>query len=262
MADSKIFKDILIENIGYRVKDGRCVFCSEKLIPGEYCTCKNAEKINKYFKKINNHLEKVETFNNFFEDKQILCELKKNANTPDLFNGYDLYFYEIENESQKKGFDIVSDYYKNAVKNFLFGTNLIILGNYGTGKTALISVLCNLLTEEFFFDCRFVNIVDLFDIVKASFSSLSIDTLKLIEIYKKADFLFLDDIDKKTPTSYAKELVYSIVNSRVENELPTIITANHDLEDLDKNFYGEATISRLVHKSKIVLFTHKNKRFI
>ena len=37
--------------LGERTKNGACVFCKKPLTQGEYCTCNEAKKVNRYFKK-------------------------------------------------------------------------------------------------------------------------------------------------------------------------------------------------------------------
>jgi len=88
-----------------------------------------------------------------------------------------------------------------------------------------------------------------------------VNTTDYINRYKKADFLFLDDIDKREPTDYIKQILYSVVNYRVENELPVVISANAMLNELEQKF-GEAIISRLVEKSRVVLFEQANERLV
>ena len=104
--------------------------------------------------------------------------------------------------------------------------------------------------------------VDLKGEITKCFNSKSSKTVdEVVDRFKKADFLFLDDIDKLTPTEYVREFIYSLVNYRVENQLPIITSANHNLEDLDSKFYGEAIVSRLINNSPVVIFEHKNRRF-
>ena len=54
--------------------------------------------------------------------------------------------------------------------------------------------------------------------------------------------------------------MYGIANYRGENKLPTWINANHSLEELSNNFYGEGTISRFYDSSIKAKFTGENWR--
>lgn len=106
------------------------------------------------------------------------------------------------------------------------------------------------------------NAVDLINEIKDSFNtSTKITTKEVLERYCKSDFMFIDDIDKLNPTDYARELMYSIVNIRYEKELPIVISSNSSIETLDKKYFGEAVVSRLLEKSTYIQFDLEDMRF-
>ena len=259
----KKFKNKTCELYGQRIKDGKCCFCGKDLKDGEYCKCKEAVLKKRYFKKANKKVTTYYDFMNLGDFENARSMMRAKVKTPSIFDGFDFDFYETTNDSQKNALQKVSDYSQNIVEHFLNGTNLILIGNYGTGKTMLMSILCDKAVDEFLFDAKFINGVDLINKIKSTFSDTStVSALQMAEYYRDADLLFIDDIDKIKPSEYVRELMYSIVNYRIENELPTIISANNSLEDLDDKYFGEATISRLATKgkSRIVRFTHENWR--
>lgn len=248
--------------IGKRTTDGKCSFCGKELASGEYCDCKEAKKKNRFFKK---WADLVRNVNDYILTNNTLEEAQKYVGsffrTPEKFDGMSFEDYEIESDSEKKGFEITVEYYNKAVQNYLTGMNLLFLGKYGTGKTMLMSILCNELSNNYLFSCKYANAVNLWQQITDSFKNNDKSVKDVVSPYKKAQFLFLDDIDKVKPNDYAREIFYDIVNHRTEKELPTVISANHSLEDLDEKYYGEAIVSRLVQNSKIINFTHKNRRF-
>jgi DNA replication protein DnaC len=76
---------------------------------------------------------------------------------------------------------------------------------------------------------------------------------------KKAKLLFIDDLGiEKTSDRYLENL-YLIINYRYENKLPTIITSNMSLEDLEKHLTPQIT-SRIKSMCKIIQFTGKDRR--
>lgn len=257
-VESKEFLKVTIEKFGKRVENQTCIFCKETLLNNEYCNCRKAERINKYFQKADRLASKMEHLKTVCSNKEIIELVKKDCNIPDKFLGYELEDYVVQNESQRKVLFSISEYRKNIIEDFLIGKNLILFGNYGTGKTMLMSILCDIAAQEYLFNCKFVNIVDLLHEIQSSFKSEK-DTIKIIDRYKTADFLFLDDIDKKAPTPYLKEILYSLVNYRVEKELPIIVSFNHTLEELDSAF-GEAVVSRIAENAQVVHFAHENMR--
>lgn len=254
----------VFEKFGKRIIDGKCAFCGKEL-NNDFCDCSEAALINRFYKRAWAKVREIEEY------KIINVNLKEIQNeyilplvhTPKKFEGMEFKHYITENESQKRVLNGVLEYYKKAVCHYLTGMNLILFGNYGTGKTMLMSILCRALAKDYLFNCRFVNVVDLMNDIKDSFNTATKKTTKeVLDNYCKSEFLFLDDIDKIKPTDYAKEVIYSLVNYRTEHELPTIISANHTPEELDLNYFDEAIVSRLadIDNSKIIQFSHNNKR--
>ena len=252
-----------IKIIGKRKDSGKCYYCGKQLSDNEYCDCSEAKKFNRYFKKVQ---KKIAIYNDYISlninSKDAYSDIKRTYKTPALFDGFNFDDYIVESDSEKNGKAAAEKYFKNAISNFLFGKNLVLIGGFGTGKTMLESILCNNLAERWLFSCQFINAVDLKGEITKCFNTKTTKTVdEVVNRYKKADFLFLDDIDKLTPTEYVREFVYSLVNYRVENQLPIITSANHTLEELDSKFYGEAIVSRLINNSPVISFTHKNRRF-
>lgn len=256
------YKKQIFEYIGNRTKNGKCVFCGKELKTNEFCNCKKAVQKNRFFKKGYNKINELQNLTlNFSDMNEIRQYMASRYTTPNKFEGMDFDSYIIESESEKKGFNAVFEYYNQAVKNYIVGMNLILLGKYGTGKTMLMSILCESLAWEYLFSCKFVNAVDFIQKIVSTFGTSDKTVEGVIDNYKMAQFLFLDDIDKVKPSDYVREIFYAVVNYRTEHELPTIISANHSFEELDEKFYGEAIVSRLIQDAKIVNFTHQNRRF-
>jgi len=251
----------IFEKYKKRVIDGNCAFCGRALKNGEYCECKEAKKINRHYKRFN---FKINQIRNLFIALENLKDVQKSVisyfTTPPKFEGMEFKDYEIGCESEQKGFNTTFEYYKSAVTNFISGMNLIFLGKFGTGKTMLMSILCNSLANDYLFGCKFVNAVDLMQKITDTFGKTDKTTKGVLDEYKRAEFLFLDDIDKDKPNDYVREIFYGLVNYRTEHELPTIISANYLLKDLSEKYYGEAIVSRLVENAKVINFTHSNRR--
>ncbi len=253
-------QSILFSSYGKRVINGKCNFCKNEIGKG-YCSCAESEQINKYTRKAHNFIESISWTVGLYGDESVNIR-RNDVKTPLNFAGMRFRDYKVENQSQKNALQQVKIYNDGALANYLFGKNLFLIGNYGTGKTMLMSILAKNIASETLANVLFVNAVDLMNEIKNAFNpSVKQTALGVADKYKKVHFLFLDDIDKINPTEYVKELLYSVVNYRTEHELPTITSANHNLEELEKLF-GEATVSRLANKDKtyVVQFNHQNWR--
>ena len=255
---SELYKKELIDTYGIIAKDNHCVFCGA-YIDKDYCNCRKASKINPFYRRVAAKLDSLAIWGSAPED--FIQNQLKIAATPQKFRGCEFDDFKITIKEQQQVLNAVKDYSDNAIKKFMTGENLLLIGNYGTGKTMLLSIMCEELIYKYKFGCRYFNAVELLYKVKNTFNNQSkMTTEDILNQYRSPDFLFLDDIDKLNPTDYVKELMYGIVNYRIEKKKPTIISANSSIEDLDLKFFGEAVVSRLLEGSKTIVFDFKNMR--
>ena len=76
--------------------------------------------------------------------------------------------------------------------------------------------------------------------IKAAFSPRSdADPDLILNQMKTADVLLLDDLGAERETEWAIETLYLLVDHRVQNELPTIITTNLGLTEFNQRADGE-----------------------
>jgi DNA replication protein DnaC len=81
----------------------------------------------------------------------------------------------------------------------------------------------------------FIVVPDLLDHLRASYrpdAAEPYDTL--FEQVRNAPLLILDDLGAQSPTPWATEKLFQIVNHRYNLQLPTVITSSLPLEDLDE----------------------------
>jgi DNA replication protein DnaC len=152
---------------------------------------------------------------------------------------------------------------KEYADNFRFykarGDGLYIEGPNGTGKTHLAAaVALQLIGEGVPVICKTSS--DLLNDIKKTFDSDNINEHAALDIYKKADLLIIDDLGKEQCTDWSMSMLYSIINDRYEDMKPTIVTTNHNANDLTRaltpkgfdNTKIVAIISRLREVSKVV----------
>jgi DNA replication protein DnaC len=123
------------------------------------------------------------------------------------------------------------------VRNFAQDPNqrkwLVLMGVHGCGKTHLAAAMANARLQHGL-PTLFIVTPDLLDALRASFGgdgSSGYD--KVFYEVRSAPFLILDDFGAQSATPWAKEKLYQILNYRYNAQLPTVITTNLSLEEID-----------------------------
>ncbi len=110
---------------------------------------------------------------------------------------------------------------------------LLLKGGYGCGKSHLAAAIANerLARGE---SVLFVVVPDLLDHLRATFAPTSRVTYdERFETVRSAPFLILDDLGAQSATAWATEKLFQLLNYRYNAQLPTVITMNRELEELE-----------------------------
>jgi len=109
---------------------------------------------------------------------------------------------------------------------------LLLKGGYGCGKTHLAAAIANRAVERGQ-PALFITVPDLLDHLRAAFSPSSPAGYdERFEDVRTAPLLILDDLGTESPTPWAQEKLFQILNYRYNARLPTVITTNHELEEI------------------------------
>lgn len=104
---------------------------------------------------------------------------------------------------------------------------VLLTGTPGTGKTHLAAAI----TYEFLKrkeEALFVTFERLLLEIQDSYRDDEAEsTKKIVERYGRVYFLALDDIGVEQPSQHAIQMLYSILNERLNRQLPTILTSNY-----------------------------------
>jgi DNA replication protein DnaC len=109
----------------------------------------------------------------------------------------------------------------------------LLRGGYGCGKTHLAAAIANAALERGL-SVLFVTVPDLLDHLRGAFAPLSDQSYdERFEQVRSAPLLILDDLGTEYGTPWALEKLFQLLNHRYMSRLPTVITTNEELEDLD-----------------------------
>lgn len=166
------------------------------------------------------------------------------------FAQFELKYYEPDFSEMAKRTLLAA---KEFVRECLEGRSkrgLLFTGPVGSGKTFLASAIANALLEKGH-DVLFVVVPDLLEAIRNSFGRTEEQTSAEIEgRARTAAVLILDDLGAHNYTDWTRNTLYSLLNYRVNYELPTVITTNLSLEQLEQ-YLGERTTSRLMQHCRV-----------
>lgn len=122
---------------------------------------------------------------------------------------------------------------------------LVFSGPNGVGKTHLAAAIGNEVDKRS--EVRFVSVSELLDHLRATFnpsSSVSFD--RLFESVKNSPVLILDYLNTSVATPWAKEKLFQIVSHRSLLRLPTVVTTNMAVKDLEPGIQSRFLDAKLV----------------
>ena len=137
----------------------------------------------------------------------------------------------------------VRSYVRNIDARLNEGRGMWLVGDIGTGKTTLA-----MLASKAALDAgRTVAIYSLPRLLNLIRSAIETEggMVGFLDRLTSVDLLHIDDLGVENKTDWVLEQLYSIINTRYEDERAMILTTNLEIADLREQF-GERTLSRLL----------------
>lgn len=173
--------------------------------------------------------------------------------------------YSPGNHSQIHALKKAIEYIENVSQNKL--SRMIYYGNPGLGKSHLAVGIYKILTENLNKTALFLDLPTLKQMIKSSWTTEGdLTELELARAIGEVDVLILDDVGAEGITSWTKEILFSILNSRLSKNL--VVTTNMKLADFHSQ-YGPKITDRFIQgmaKDDLVKmegdYSYRLKKFI
>ena len=150
---------------------------------------------------------------------------RKAARIPERYRNCTLTNYRPQEPSQERA--------KAAARRFVadypgVDLGLLFVGPVGVGKTHLaVAVLAELL-DTLGVRSVFCDFTDLLARIQATFSRGSDESEDdVLQIYREAELLVLDELGARRPTDWARDVLYGLLNTRYNRKRLTILTTNY-----------------------------------
>ncbi len=160
--------------------------------------------------------------------------------------------FDTSGHDKQKGVNKTLEIAFNTASNYARHLNgwLLLMGSYGCGKTHLAAAIANEVVSMGV-ETLFLTVPDLLDWLRYSFGSEETSYESRFEEIKNIRFLVLDDMGTQNTTAWACEKLYQIINHRYTHKLPTVITTNIALNEMDERVSSRLQDRELVIKIQI-----------
>lgn len=140
--------------------------------------------------------------------------------------------------------------------------SLLFLGQTGLGKTHMSLAIAHAVTERGY-GVLYISAQQLMDRLESEKFSRSpeSDYRENLHIVLSCDLLVLDDLGTEFSTSFTASTLYNIVNTRMTEKRPVVISTNLDPAGIEEK-YGQRMASRLLCEYRVLKFFGKDIRFL
>jgi DNA replication protein DnaC len=105
---------------------------------------------------------------------------------------------------------------------------LVLHGPPGTGKSHLAGAIINRCSERLAIS---LIMPDLLELLRSGFDGG--DYSELLDLCRTVELLVVDDMGTESPTAWAQEKLFQILNHRYNQALPTVLIFNGAIDDFD-----------------------------
>ena len=185
------------------------------------------------------------------------------SNVPPIFKDATVSSFLID-KFQKEESREFAKLAKKAAVNYVFNFELMQesgKGLYfysqikGSGKTRLASSIANALVKEHGVDFAFIKSADLMEQVRKAMFDKESKTTKsdVVKTFREVELLVIDDLALKETTGFEEDILYDLMDYRLEHKKPTIFTSNVTIDDLEGIFPG-GRVNKRINKMALEIY--------
>jgi DNA replication protein DnaC len=183
--------------------------------------------------------------------RELVAELFDQAVIPAALSEWDFDSFPVD-EAKQPAYDQARTYAEEVRRD-----NLLIIGATGTGKTGLSVCILKARLQQAV-PSLFISVPDLLDKIRATFGGHG-DYEHLMETVKAIDFLVLDDLGAHYATRWASEKLFQVLGYRHDWRLPTVITSDRSLAELESTI-GRRTLARVMEHGHTLMVLGRDLR--
>ncbi len=148
--------------------------------------------------------------------------------------------------SDREQMRYIFDYCKRYADSFsLKSGNLFFTGATGLGKTHLSLAIASAAIDKGFGVVYGSAQNFAVSLERERFSNTEEAGGDTLELLNACDLLILDDLGMEISSSYITAMIYSVIDTRIMTQRPTIISSNLSMQELEKR-YNERFVSRIL----------------
>lgn len=205
------------------------------------------------------------------EHKELLRKIKT-ARIPDDYLSkriHDFYtkIYQVKESVEVAQYarKIATRYVEQYLEMEDMGKGLYFYSNTkGSGKTLLSIAIINELIIKYKIKPLYISVVNMLNEMKHSFSSKESNRnfYSLMESFKHAPLLVMDDLGVEKTTDWSEEVLTQILDERMSYKCPTIITSNMPIQSLQNKYPAGRIKSRIEKMTFPVVMPEESVREI
>ena len=247
----------------------------------ELDNCKKCKRLNECKNTLPGYIYYPELLNDNLVFDYIPCKYKKEQEEQEKYKK-NIYLFEVPKEIKEasmKNIDLddpdrfeVIKWLKKFIDNYSKNSNqlgLYLTGNFGSGKTYLISACLNELAKKEH-KIAIIYYPEFLRSLKESFSDHEEYNSKF-KFIKNIELLLIDDIGAETMTEWSRdEVLGTILQYRMQEGLTTFFTSNLTIVELEEHFSisskgvekvkAKRIIERIKYLTKEMVMVSSNKR--